>query len=434
MARLLIEGGHRLCGEVEINGAKNAALPIMAAAALAEGESVLERVPPTTDVLTMARILRELGASAGFEPDGSCVIDGTGLSRHRAPYNLVRRMRASFYVAGLLLARLGRAQVPLPGGCALGSRPVDFHMRGFERLGARITVEHGYMVARTAGRLRGCPIYVERASLGTTVNLMLAAVLAEGITILENAAREPEVVDLATFLNRMGARVEGAGTDQIVIEGVDRLHPARHQIIPDRVEAGTFLLAGAITRGEILVRGVNADHLRAPLRKMEEAGALIEQVDPHAIRLVMTGRPRALELETAPYPGFPTDLHQPFVSLLSLAQGTSVIRETIFDRFRYVDELRRMGARIRVEGQQALVEGVKRLTGAPVEAPDLRGGAALILAGLAAQGVTEVQRVEHVDRGYYRFEERLNRLGARIRRLDPKRPSPNHTLVPALEC
>lgn len=434
MARLLIEGGRRLCGEVEIDGAKNAALPIMVAAALAEGESLLERVPPTTDAIIMARILRDLGASADFRPDGSCLIDGTGLRQHRAPYDLVRRMRASFYVAGLLLARLGRAQVPLPGGCALGSRPVDFHMRGFERLGARITVEHGYMVARTSGRLRGCPLYVERASLGTTVNLMLAGVLAQGTTILENAAREPEIVDLATFLNRMGARVEGAGTDRIIITGVDQLHPARHRIIADRVEAGTFVLAGAITRGEVVVRGVNADHLRAPLRKIEEAGARVEPQGSHALRLVMDGRPQALEIETAPYPGFPTDLHQPFVALLSLARGTSVIRETIFDRFRYVDELRRMGARIRVKGQQALVEGVDRLTGAPVEAPDLRGGAALILAGLAAQGVTEVQGVEHVDRGYHRFEEKLKGLGARIRRLDPDRPSPNHSLVPVLEC
>jgi len=433
VARLLIEGGHRLCGEVEISGAKNAALPIMVAAALAEGESVLERVPPTTDTLIMARILRELGVTVAFLPEGACAIDGTRLRHHRAPYSLVRRMRASFYVAGLLLARLGRAQVPLPGGCALGSRPVDFHMRGFERLGARVTVEHGYMVAHTGGRLQGRPIYVERASLGTTVNLMLAAVLAEGTTVLENAAREPEVSDLATFLNRMGALVEGAGTDQIRITGVDRLRPARHRIIPDRVEAGTFLLAAAITQGEVVLHGVNPDHLRAPLRKLEEAGAQVTAEGPHQLRLVMEGRPQALEIETAPYPGFPTDLQQPFVSLLSLARGTSVIRETIFDRFRYVDELRRMGARIRVEGQQALVEGVERLTGAPVEATDLRGGAALILAGLAAQGVTEVQGMEHVDRGYHRLEAKLNRLGARTRRLDPDRPSPNHSPVVLLE-
>ncbi|BAS27280.1 UDP-N-acetylglucosamine 1-carboxyvinyltransferase [Limnochorda pilosa] len=434
MARLLVEGGRRLQGEVEIDGAKNSALPIMAAAGLAEGESVLERIPPTTDVTTMAQILRELGMSVSFSPGGTCVIDGSRLRHHRAPYDLVRRMRASFYVAGLLLARLGRAEVPLPGGCALGSRPVDFHMRGFEQLGARIRIEHGYMIAGAPRGLHGRPVLVERASVGTTVNLMLAAALAEGTTVLENAAREPEVADLAAFLNRMGARVNGAGGPTVTIEGVRTLHPARHAVIADRVEAGTFLVAAAITRGEVTLRNVTPEHLQAALRKLEEAGARVEPAGPDALRLAMDDRPSPLEVETAPYPGFPTDLHQPMVALLSLARGISTIRETIFDRFRYVDELRRMGAHIRVDGQRALVEGVERLTGAPVEAPDLRGGAALVLAGLAAEGRTEVQSVEHVDRGYDRFEEKLNQLGARIRRVDPDRPARDHTLIPAMGC
>lgn len=434
MARLLIEGGSRLCGEVEIDGAKNSALPIMAAAALAEGESLLKRVPPTADVITMARILRDLGASVAFQRDGSCRINGAGLRHHRAPYDLVRRMRASFYVAGLLLARLGRAQVPLPGGCALGSRPVDFHMKGFEQLGARVSVEHGYMIAQAAHGLRGRPLVIERSSLGTTVNLMLASVLARGQTLLENAAREPEVVDLAAFLNRMGARIEGAGSSRIRIQGVDRLEPAEHVIIGDRVEAGTFLLAGAITRGEVIVRGVAVEHLEAPVRKLEEAGARVEAEGLDALRVSMEGRPRPLTIRTEPYPGFPTDLQQPFVAFLCLARGLSTVHETIFDRFRYADELRRMGGRIRIQGRRALIEGIPRLTGAPVEAQDLRGGAALVLAGLAAHGLTEVQGVEHVDRGYHRFEEKLGRLGARIRRIDPDRPSRDHALVPVMGC
>ena len=315
-------------------------------------------------------------------------------------------MRASFYVAGLLLARLGVAEVPLPGGCALGSRPVDYHIKGFQNLGAQISIEHGYMKAQAAS-LSGCKNYINRSSVGTTVNLMLAASTAEGTTILENPAKEPEVVDLAICLNSMGARIRGAGTDVIRIDGVKRLRGTEHTIIPDRIEAGTYALAAAITQGRVL-RNVVTDHLRSPLLKLEEAGAIISE-GPNELEIAVPQRMQAVDLETAAYPGFPTDLQQPFMAMLTLAEGTSVIRETIFDRFRFVDELRRMGADLKVERDTAIVRGVSGLTGAPVEATDLRAGAALVLAGMAAEGTTEVGGVEMIDRGYERLEEKLRR-------------------------
>jgi len=323
-------------------------------------------------------------------------------------------MRASFYSAGLLLARLGKAEVPLPGGCAIGSRPVDYHIKGFQQLGAEVVIEHGYMKAEAA-KLKGAHIYINRSSVGTTINLMIAASLAEGTTVLENAAKEPEVVDLAIFLNGMGAKVRGAGTDSIRIDGVEKLRGIEYSIIPDRIEAGTFMLAAAITGGDVVLRNVVAEHLRVPIVKMEEAGVQVIRSGTE-LRVVAPKRLKSVDVETLPYPGFPTDLQQPFVAAMCLADGTSVVRETIFDRFRYVDELRRMGADIKTEQNTAIVRGVPQLTGAPVEITDLRAGAALALAALAAQGRTELYGVEIIDRGYEFFEEKLRLLGANIYR------------------
>ncbi|MBE3578208.1 MAG: UDP-N-acetylglucosamine 1-carboxyvinyltransferase [Limnochordales bacterium] len=421
MARLVIRGGRPLRGEVSISGAKNSALALMVAAALARGETVLHNVPHDRDVMTMADILRELGVKAVFVAPHELHIDGTGLKTDTAPYEAVRQMRASFYVAGLLLARLRRARVPLPGGCQLGSRPVDFHLRGFEALGARVNIEYGYMTAE-ASRLAGTTIFINRASVGTTINLMLAATLAEGTTVLENAAKEPEIVDLAVLLNSMGARIRGAGTDAIRIDGVDELHPTEHWVIPDRIEAGTYMMAAGITGGDIVLNNVELNHLRTPVGKLMETGLRVEAEAPGRVRAFIDPhvRLRATDVETAPYPGFPTDLQPPFVALLSVADGTSVVRETIFDRFRFVDELRRMGADIRVERDTAIVRGVEKLTGAPVEAMDLRAGAALVLAALAAEGETQISGVELIDRGYEEIEKKLAGVGADIERCEDR--------------
>ncbi len=415
MSRLVIEGGKPLQGSLEISGAKNSALAIIVAAALAaEGESILENIPRGSDITTVCEILQELGAEASFDQSHRLHINGQGLHKSRASYDLVRKMRASFYSAGLLLARLGRAEVPLPGGCAIGSRPVDFHIKGFSQMGAEVVIEHGYMKAR-AERLRGTQIYVNRASVGTTINLMIAASLAEGTTVLENAAKEPEVVDLAIFLNGMGARIRGAGTEVIRIEGVQSLRGIEYSIIPDRIEAGTFMFAAAITGGEVLLRSVVAEHLRVPIVKLEEAGVIVSR-GSNDLLIKAPARLQPVDVETMPYPGFPTDLQQPLVAAMSTADGTSVVRETIFDRFRYIDELRRMGADIKTERGTAIIRGVKQLTGAPVEITDLRAGAALAVAALAAEGRTDLYGVEILDRGYEFFEDKLRRLGANIRR------------------
>ncbi len=417
MSRFIIRGGQPLHGSLTIGGSKNSALAIMAAATLANGECILENVPKQSDVWTMAMILRSLGAEVWFDAADRLHINGVGISRVKAPYELVRRMRASFYVAGVLLARLGRAEVPLPGGCSIGSRPVDFHIKGFQRMGAQVEIEHGFMKAR-AKRLHGARHFINRASVGTTINLLLAASTAEGYTILENAAKEPEVVDLSIFLNAMGAKVRGAGTDVIRVEGVASLKGVRHAIIPDRVEAGTLAIAVGAVGGDVTLHNVMAEHLRSPLMKLYEAGAEIIEND-NQIRIRQDGRPLAVDIETAVYPGFPTDLQQPFVAMLSVADGTSVVRETVFDgRFRYVDELRRLGADIKVERDTAIVRGVHRLTGAPVEVTDLRAGAALVIAGLTAYGETEVNNVEIIDRGYENFDQKLRLLGADIQRID----------------
>ncbi|MBM3469545.1 MAG: UDP-N-acetylglucosamine 1-carboxyvinyltransferase [Armatimonadetes bacterium] len=411
---LIVNGGRRLRGAVRVAGGKNSSLAIIAASALAPDVSTLENVPHCRDVMTLLNILEALGARASLE-SGRLTIDARGLNGHVAPYDLCRSMRASFYTAGVLLGRMGRAQVPLPGGCSIGARPVDFHLRGFTALGARVVTEHGYMKA-SARRLKGNTFYVPRSSVGTTINLMMAASTARGATVLQNAAREPEVVDTAVFLNLMGARIKGAGTDAITIEGIGELHGNSYAIIPDRLEAGTYLMAGAATGGDVLVEGMIPEHITALLAKMEEAGIeIIRNTD--GVRARAGDDLRAVDVDTAPYPGFATDLHPQMAALLTMARGASTIRETVFEaRFAYTDELRRMGANIKAEGDSVHITGVERLTGAPVEAPDIRGGAAVLIAALAAEGVTEISRVENLDRGYEGLERKLALLGAQITR------------------
>lgn len=412
--KYVVIGGTPLSGQVSVSGAKNSALALIVAAALAEDECVLKNVPHESDVYTIIEILQDLGVKTDFV--GSTLrVDGSCIRSYQAPYELVRKMRASFYTAGLLLARLGKAEVPLPGGCSLGSRPVDYHIKGFQAMGADVQIEHGMLKAEVT-KLVGSKIYINRSSVGATVNLMIAASLAEGTTVLENAAKEPEIVDLASFLNSMGAKVKGAGTNVIKIEGVKRLRGTEYTIIPDRIEAGTLMIATAITGGDVVIKDLVPEHVRSVVLNLQEAGVKIEE-SLSEIRVKAPERPKAVDVETAPYPGFPTDLQQPFVALMSIAEGTSIIRENIFDRFRYVDELRRMGADIKVEHGTAIVRGVPKLTGAPVETTDLRAGAALIVASLAAEGVTEISGIEHIDRGYENIEEKLRSLGAKISRV-----------------
>lgn len=413
MGTLIVSGGRRLRGAVRVAGGKNSSLAVIAAAALAPDVSTLDNVPACRDVATLVAILEALGVRVS-RTGGRLTIDARRLRGHVAPYDLCRSMRASFYTAGVLLGRAGRAQVPLPGGCSIGARPVDFHLRGFAALGARVATEHGYMKA-SARRLKGTSFYVPRSSVGTTINLMMAATTARGTTVLQNAAREPEVVDCAVFLNLMGARIRGAGTDTITIEGVSSLHGNTYAIIPDRLEAGTYLLAAAATGGDVLVEGMIPEHVTALLTKLEEAGAEVVR-DTDGVR-VRGGELRAVDVDTAPYPGFATDLHPQMVAVLTQARGTSTIRETIFEaRFAYTDELRRMGADIKVEGESVHVTGPARLTGAPVEAPDIRGGAAVLIGALVAAGDTEIARVENLDRGYEGLEAKLTGLGARVAR------------------
>lgn len=418
MSRLIIKGGRKLEGSIAVDGAKNSALPIVAAAALAaEGESVIDNVPHSRDILDLCQIMRELGVQLDFADNTTVRVKAQGFSEHVAPYRMARKLRGSIYVVGLLLARLGRAEVAFPGGCAIGSRPVDFHLKGFEALGARMAVEHGCIVGE-AGRLKGARIYIERASFGTTLNMMISACLAEGTTVLENAALEPEVVDLANFLNRMGARVRGAGTNLIRVDGVERLTGTRHEVIPDRLQAGTYLLAGAITGGAVRVESVIPEHLHAVMAKLAQAGCVVEEEADH-VTIFAPRRPRPTDVETQPHPGFPTDLQSPFTALLCLAEGVSVVHETIFEnRFGYANELTRMGANVKVDRDTAIIRGVPLLTGAPVEATDIRGGIALVLAGLRAEGETEVNGLEIIDRGYHLIEEKLGFLGANIKRIE----------------
>lgn len=415
MDQILIRGGRRLKGEVAVEGAKNAALPILLASLLTAERCIFRNVPSVVDVRTTLRLLADLGARVD-EDAGSVSVQAERLARLEAQYQLVKTMRASFLALGPLLARFGRARVSTPGGCAIGSRPVDLHIEGLQKMGARMRIVHGYVEAE-AEKLHGARIYLDVPSVGATEHLMMVAALAEGTTTIEHAAREPEVVDLARALTAMGASITGAGEDTITIEGAPSLHGLDFTVLPDRIEAGTFMIAAAITGGDVYVRGARPDCLHAVILKLREAGTDIQE-DAEGIRVIGNGRLRSVDIKTMPYPGFPTDLQAQMMAAMTLADSRSVISETIFEnRFMHALELNRMGADIKVEGSTAIVRGVATLSGAPVMATDLRASVCLVLAGLAAEGVTEVARVYHLDRGYARIEEKLSALGADIRRV-----------------
>ena len=415
MDKIVIEGGARLRGEVQVSGAKNAALPLMTSALLASGPSTFKNVPQLNDVLTMGRLLRKLGCEVAGKRRLTIAPPSGRRRSFEAPYELVKTMRASVLVLGPLVARYGRARVSLPGGCAIGARPINLHLQGLEALGARVELAHGY-VDVTAKRLRGARIVCDIPTVTGTENLMMAAVLARGHSVIENAAREPEVEDLARVLNKMGARVQGAGTAEIHIDGVDELDPIEHTIIPDRIEAGTFMIAAALTRGDVLVKGALPEHLDAVIAKLRAAGVTVTR-EREGLRVRGAAELRPLDITTQPHPGFPTDMQAQFMVLASRARGQSVIKESIFEnRFMHVSELARMGADIHTSGRVAVIRGVARLSGATVMATDLRASASLVLAGLVAEGRTEVLRVYHLDRGYERIERKLRPLGARIKR------------------
>ena len=417
MDKLQIVGGAPLAGEVRISGAKNAALPVLAATLLIDGAVTVGNVPHLQDVTTTNELLGRMGVTVSIDERMRVTVDASSIRHCVAPYELVKTMRASILVLGPLLARFGEADVSLPGGCAIGARPVNLHVAGLQQLGADIRIENGYIKAR-AKRLRGARLVLETVTVTGTENLMMAATLAEGTTWIENAAREPEVVDLAGFLVAMGARIRGAGTDTIVVEGVERLHGGTYEVLPDRIEAGTFLVAGAITSGRVKVRNIRPEHLDAVFAKLREAGATVTVGDNWAEVDMRGRRPKSVDLRTAPYPGFPTDMQAQFAALDSIAEGVGTITETIFEnRFMHMLEMRRLGADIRLEGNTAIIRGVERLTAAPVMATDLRASASLVLAGLVADGRTQVERIYHIDRGYECIEEKLQGLGAQIKRV-----------------
>jgi UDP-N-acetylglucosamine 1-carboxyvinyltransferase len=417
MDKLLISGGIRLNGEIRISGAKNAALPIIVSTLLADEPVTICNIPHLHDITTTMELLGRMGVSITMDENMSVEVDTTTIKEFVAPYELVKTMRASILVLGPLLSRHGKAEVSLPGGCAIGSRPVNLHISGLEAMGADIKVEDGYIKAK-AKRLKGAKIVLDVVTVTGTENLLMAAVLAEGTTILENAAREPEVVDLANCLIAMGAKVEGAGTDTITIEGVERLHGARYSVLPDRIETGTFLVAAAATGGRVKLKDTDPSLLDAVISKLEEAGATIETGDDW-ISLDMHGKkPKAVDISTAPYPAFPTDMQAQFCILNAIAEGTGVISENVFEnRFMHVQELQRMGAEINLKGRSAFITGIKKLNAAPVMATDLRASASLVIAGLIAEGETVVERIYHIDRGYECIEEKLQQLGAKIRRV-----------------
>jgi UDP-N-acetylglucosamine 1-carboxyvinyltransferase len=418
--RIILQGGKKLTGEVTVSGSKNAALPVLIASLLTAEPCTYQRVPHLADIRTTLKLLSGLGERVDHRNwlDGAddLTLQADPIDKFEAPYDLVKTMRASFLVLGPLVARFGHARVSTPGGCAIGARPINLHLKGLEALGATIEQSHGYVEA-TAARLRGAKIYLDLPSVGATENLMMAATLAEGTTIIENAAKEPEIDDLAQALNEMGAKVKGAGSDIIQIDGVNALRGAKHRIIPDRIEAGSFVIAAAIAGGDVLVRGARAEHLEAFLIKLKEAGVIFT-ADETGIRVRGNGKIKSDDVTTLPYPGFPTDLQAQMMVLMAVADGVSVITETIFEnRFMHAQELDRMGAQIKLEGNRAVVRGVRELSGAPVMASDLRASVALILAGLLANGTTEVSRVYHLDRGYEQIEKKLSLLGARIVRV-----------------
>ena len=414
MDKIVINGGVPLRGEVQVSGAKNSALPLLFATLLTDGVSEISNVPELRDITTAIKLLGELGAEVTLD-DHHCRIDSRRIQSIEASYDLVKTMRASVLVLGPLLARCGHARVSLPGGCAIGARPINLHLKGLEALGAKIHIDHGYVEA-TAPRLRGARISFDMPTVGGTENLLMAAALAQGETVLENAAREPEVVQLAQALMSMGVKIEGAGTAIVHIQGVDRLTPLQCRVIPDRIEAGTFMIAAAITAGNVLVRGAVRKDLEALISKLTEAGARISE-EGDALRVIGPKKPQAVDIRTSVFPGFPTDMQAQFMALMTLAEGSSRIAETVFEnRFMHVCELQRLGADIQIDGNSAMIRGVQQLTGAPVMATDLRASASLILAGLAAENTTEVSRIYHLDRGYERIEKKLATLGARIRR------------------
>ncbi len=416
MNKLMINGGGQLAGNVRISGAKNAVLPILAATLLAEGPAIIENVPHLHDVTTTVELLGCMGVMVSIDEKLSVEVDCSTIENYTAPYHMVKTMRSSILVLGPLLAKFGEAEVSLPGGCAIGSRPVDLHIKGLQDMGAEIDVSNGYIHAK-ASRLKGARLILDIVTVTGTENLMMAASLADGETVIENAAREPEVVDLANFINAMGGKISGAGTDTITIQGVESLHGTRYRVLPDRIETGTYLVAAAITGGKIMVKDTQPGLLDAVIEKLKEAGARVEVGDDW-ISLDMEGRrAKSVNIRTAPYPAFPTDMQAQFAALNTVADGTATIIETVFEnRFMHVQELKRMGADIEVEGNTAIIRGIDKLTGAPVMATDLRASASLILAGLVAEGETEVQRIYHIDRGYENIEEKLALLGARIRR------------------
>jgi UDP-N-acetylglucosamine 1-carboxyvinyltransferase len=417
MDRLFVTGGARLHGSVRISGAKNAALKLMAASLLAPGRSVLRNVPRIQDCFTMGEVLEHLGAAVTWE-EGGVAVDATRLSSVEAPYELVRKMRASIVVMGPLLARTGEARVAMPGGDNIGSRPIDLHLEGLRRMGAEIDSEHGFLVA-SARRLAGASITLDYPSVGATENLMMAAAAAEGTTVIDNAAREPEIVDLAAFLAAMGAGIRGAGSATVAVEGTSELRPAEHRAIPDRIEAGTWAAAAVATRGDVMLRDARPDHLELFFEKLADAGAEVGMTDD-GLRVRQRERARAADFVTLPYPGLATDFQPILLAVLATAGGTSIATENVFEgRFTYVDELRRMGADIRTEGHHAVIRGVDQLSAAPVRAMDIRAGAAMVIAALTADGVSEIADIQHVDRGYEDFEEKLTALGAEVRR-DPE--------------
>lgn len=426
MDKIRIIGGMPLQGAIPISGAKNAALPLMAASLLSDETVTLSNVPYLADIVTMANLLAQHGVSldmSGQGTDRTLALSASGVDNLTAPYDLVRTMRASVLVLGPLLARFGAAKVSLPGGCAIGTRPIDLHLKALEKMGAEIDLQGGYIHANVAGRLQGAPIKFDKVSVGATENLLMAAALAEGETVLTNAAREPEVCDLAHLLQAMGAKIEGIGSGEITITGVEKLHGANHRVIPDRIEAGSFAAAAAITGGDVELLGVNAEHLAAVIQKFQEAGVAISET-PNGLRVSRTGHLHGIDIMTQPYPGFPTDMQAQFMAMLSLADGASMMTETIFEnRYMHVPELARMGANIVVHGASAMIRGVNELRGAEVMATDLRASLSLVIAALAARGETILHRVYHLDRGYERLEEKLSACRVQIERISERKPS-----------
>ena len=419
MERLIVKGGNRLVGTVKTSGAKNAVLPIIAASILGTSPSRLDEIPALEDVRTICAVLECLGIKVDASEPHTLKIDSREITSCEAPYELVRSMRASFLVMGPLLARKGYARISQPGGCAIGTRPIDLHLKGFEALGVKIEQGHGYIEASAPEGMTGANIYLDFPSVGATENIMMAAAMANGTTVLENPAEEPEIVDLANYLNQMGARVRGAGTNVITIEGVSELHGVQHSVIPDRIEAGTYMIAAAMT-GDVIIENVLPEHQKPLIAKLREAGALVEE-DIDRIHVVGSGRLKAVDIKTLPYPGFPTDMQAQMMAMLSVAEGRSKITETVFEnRFMHVVELNRMGANITTEGRSAVITGPAHLTGCTVRATDLRAGAAMILAGLVAEGATEICDIYHIDRGYEEIAAKLTRLGADIKRVGTK--------------